>query len=155
MRFPMATRSTPLLWALRVLVAAGLVVDAVVHLRLASLYQFAYPAGIGGGNLFRIEAVAAVVAAIAVLVWASRWTSLFAFAVAASAFAAVVLSVYVELPAIGPIPSMYEPLWFGEKTLSAVAEGVAAVAALAGFVTVARTSATSRHSRVASTRLSR
>jgi hypothetical protein len=37
---------------------------------------------------------------------------------------------YVDLPAVGPLPSMYEPLWFFEKSLSAAAEAVAALASL-------------------------
>ena len=40
------------------------------------------------------------------------------------AFAAVMLYRYVDIPAIGPLPAMYEPVWFFEKTLSAVAEGL-------------------------------
>jgi hypothetical protein len=113
--------------------AAGLVADAVVHLRLAPDYQLAAPAGIGQGNLFRIEAGAAVLVALWVLVRPSRPSFAAAFLVAASALAAVLLYRYVDVPALGPIPSMYEPSWFPEKTLSAVAEAVAAVAALVGL----------------------
>jgi hypothetical protein len=115
------------------LVAAALVVDAVVHLRLASNYQLAFPDGIGGGTLFRVEAAVAILAAAYVLIRGSRASYALAFGVAASAFVAVVLSRYVELPAVGPIPSMYEPLWFFEKSLSAVAEGAGAVLAAIGI----------------------
>lgn len=52
-----------------------------------------------------------------------------AFAVGLSALVAVVLSRYVSVPAWGPFPAMYEPVWFARKTLSAVAEAVAAGAA--------------------------
>ena len=117
-------------WALRFLVAAGLVVDAVIHLRLAGEYQFAFPEGIGGGTLFQIEAGVALGAAAAVIVWGRRSAYWFAFLVAASALVAVVVSRYVELPAVGPLPSMYEPLWFFDKGLSAAAEAVAALASL-------------------------
>lgn len=113
--------------------AAGLAVDAVVHLRLAPDYQLAAPAGIGQGNLFRIAAVAAILAALWVLIRPSRLSFAVAFLVAASALVAVVLYRYVDVPAFGPIPSMYEPIWFPEKTLSAIAEAVAAVAALVGL----------------------
>ena len=122
------------MWVLRIVIAAGLAVDAVVHLRLASEYQLAFPDGVGGGTLFRVEAVVALVAAVGVLLRADRRILLFAFAVAATAFVAVLVTRYVEVPALGPLPSMYEPLWFFEKSLSAVAEGVAAVAALAALV---------------------
>lgn len=127
---PVRTRSAGLMWSLRIVIALGLTVDAVVHLRLAPEYQLAFPEGMGGGTLFRVEAVVAVIAAVAVLVWGNRGTYLFALLVAASAFVAVVLTRYVEVPALGPLPSMYEPIWFFEKSLSAIAEGIAAIAAL-------------------------
>lgn len=129
-------RSTAANVALRLLVAACLVVDAVVHLRLAHGYQLAQPAGIGQGNLFRIESVVALVVALAVLLLGNRVAWAVAFLVAASAFGAVVLYRYVDVPRIGPIPSMYEPVWFGQKTVSAVAEAAGALLALAGLATV-------------------
>ena len=115
---------------LRLLTVAGLVVDAVIHIHLAPGYQFAAPGGIGQGNLFRIEAALAIVAALGVLLRPARATYAAAFLVAAGGLAAVLLYRYVDVPAVGPIPSMYEPVWFGEKSLSAVAEGVSALAAL-------------------------
>jgi hypothetical protein len=128
-----ALRPGPLLRGIGVVAAAGLAVDAIVHLQLAPDYQFAAPGGIGQGNLFRIAAVAAGLAALWVLVRPSRLSFAAAFLAAAGALVAVLLYRYVDVPAIGPIPSMYEPLWFPEKTLSAVAEAVATVAALLGL----------------------
>lgn len=116
--------------ALRAVVAAALAVDAVVHLRLAAGYQQSAPSGIGAGNLFRIEAAAAVVVALWVLWRGSRTALLAAFAVGLSAAVAVVLYRYVDVPALGPLPAMYEPVWFADKWLSAVAEVVAALVAL-------------------------
>lgn len=116
---------------LRLLVAAGLVVDAVVHLRLASQYQLAQPAGIGQGNLFRIQAVVALLVAAYVLLRGSRPAFLAAAAVALSACAAVVLYRYAQIPGLGPIPPMYEPVWFFQKSLSAVVEGATGLVALA------------------------
>jgi len=115
---------------LRAVTAAALVVDAVVHLRLAGGYQQSAPGGIGAGNLFRIEAVAAVVVAGWVLWRGDRTSLLAAFAVGSSAAVAVVLYRYVNVPALGPLPAMYEPVWFFEKSVSAVAEVVAALVAL-------------------------
>jgi hypothetical protein len=40
---------------------------------------------------------------------------------------AVLLYRYVDVGAIGPVPNMYEPVWFTLKTRSAVAEGAVAV----------------------------
>ena len=118
---------------LRGLTSAGLAVDALIHLKLASRYQLAAPGGIGQGNLFRIEAVAALIAALYVLARGSRPAYATSFLVAASALGAVLLYRYVNVPALGPIPSMYEPLWFAQKTATAVAEAVAALAAIAGL----------------------
>lgn len=117
---------------LRLLTAAALVVDAVVHLRLAPGYQLAAPEGIGAGNLFRVEAVVAVLAAGFVLLRGTRGAYLVALLVAASALVAVLLYRYVDVPALGPLPAMYEPVWFGQKVLTAVAEGLAVVLALVG-----------------------
>lgn len=127
--------------ALRVLVAGCLIVDAVVHLRLAHGYQLGQPSGVGEGTIFRTEAVVALLTAAWVLVRGSRPAYAAAFVIGLSACAAVVLYRYVDVGPIGPIPSMYEPVWFGQKTLSAVAEGAAAVLALWGLL------ATGRHRR--------
>ena len=130
---PAALRPGLILRSIGLVVALGLVVDAVVHLRLAPDYQLAAPDGIGQGNLFRIAAVAATLAALWLLVRPGRLSFAVAFLVAGSALVAVLLYRYVDVPALGPIPSMYEPLWFPEKTASAVAEAVAAVASLVGL----------------------
>jgi hypothetical protein len=112
----------------------ALLVDAVVHLRLATGYQASAPGGVGAGTLFRVEAVAALVAAVWVLSRGSRSANLAALVVGLSAVAAVVLYRYVDIPAFGPLPAMYEPVWFAEKVVSAVAEGVAAAAAGLGLL---------------------
>lgn len=117
---------------LRWVVVAALGVDAVVHLRLASAIQLAAPGGIGGGWLFRLQAVAAVLAALYLILRPSVAGYLVAGAVALSAFGAVLLYSFVNVPTLGPIPSMYDPTWYPEKTLSAVAEGIGVLAAGAG-----------------------
>ena len=126
---------SPVNWVLRVLVAACLVVDAVVHLRLATTYgQATVPGHLSEGLLFQMESIAALVVAVLVLVLGNRAAFAAAFIVGASAFVAVMLSRYVNVPAFGPLPSMYEPVWFAEKALSAVAEGLAAVLSAIGFL---------------------
>ncbi len=125
---------------LRITTAVALVVDAVVHLQLAGTYDQAAAGGIGTGNLFRIEAVVALLAAVFVLVRGTRVAFLIALGVAGSALLAVVVTRYVDLPAFGPFPAMYEPVWFGKKTLSAVAEGVGSLIAVAGLVMTTRVS---------------
>lgn len=118
---------------LRVLVAAALAVDAFVHLTLAPNYQLAAPGGIGAGNVFRIEAVVAIVAALYVLIRGRRLSYAVALLVAFTALVAVIIYRYVEVPPIGPIPAMYEPVWFFQKTMSAVAEAIGALLAGVGF----------------------
>jgi hypothetical protein len=121
---------------LRLLVAAGLGADAYIHFDLAHIFSGAQSSGISEGALFQIQAVVAVIAGLLVLVRANRWTYGFAFLVAVSACAAVLLYRYVDVGAIGPIPDMYDPEWYTEKSLGSLAEGVAAVAALLGFLLV-------------------
>jgi hypothetical protein len=134
---------------LRVLVAAALAVDAVVHLQLASNYQLAAPAGIGQGNLFRIQAAIAIAVGLYVLVAGNRTAYAAAFLVTASALAAVLVYRYIDVPAMGPIPSMYEPLWFFQKSLSAIAEGAGAVLAACGVALALTAPAVSRREQYA------
>ncbi|MHC5560699.1 hypothetical protein [Kocuria sp. U4B] len=131
-------RHRPRMLVLRVLIAAGLVLTAVIHLQLAPGYQQVPHDGIGQGTLFRLQAVASLAAALYVLVRGTRPAYLNAAAVALSALAAVVLTRYVPLPAIGPLPAMYEPVWYPAKTLSAVAEAVVAALACAGYLLLNR-----------------
>jgi hypothetical protein len=107
--------------ALALLAAAGLAYDAYVHLDLAHVYD-----GVGDtitqGGLFRLEAALAIAAAIAVLLSDHRLVWLTAGMVGLGGVAAVLLYRYVDVGAIGPVPNMYEPVWYDEKTWSAWAE---------------------------------
>ena len=120
--------------ALRAIIVAGLLVEAVVHLQLAANYQLAAPGGIGQGNLFRIEAAFAVLALLLVLRHGNRTAYAAAFLVAGGGLAALLVYRYYQLPSFGPVPAMYEPVWFFKKSLTAVAQAVAAAAALAGYL---------------------
>ena len=122
--------------ALRVITAGALLVDAVVHVRLAPGYQLSAPDGMGAGTLFRLQAAAGLAVLVWVLIRGSRSSFAAAFLVGVSAVGAVVFYRYVNLPAFGPLPAMYEPVWFLEKSVSAIAEAAAAVvAAVAIFST--------------------
>lgn len=119
---------------LTVLVVAGLAVDAFVHLHLAPAFRGVRSSTLSEDNLFRGEAGAAILAAVALLVRPRRYTAALAFLVAAAGTGAVVVYRYVDVGAFGPFPNMYDPFWAPtEKTVSAVAEAVAALAALALF----------------------
>jgi hypothetical protein len=127
-------RSAILAWTLRVATAA-LGIDAAVHARDASAYD-AVKATVTQGQLFRVEAGLAVAVGVLVLVRPRRSSWAAALAVAASAFAAVLLYRYVDLGALGPLPDMYETTWqVPGKLLSATAEGAAVVLAGLGLLT--------------------
>lgn len=110
---------------LRALTAASLGVDAVVHARLAPGYQAAAPDGLGEGNLFLAEAAAAAVAGLYVLIRGSRPAWALAVLTAGGGLAVLLLYRYIDIPAFGPFPAMYEPVWFLEKNLNALTETAA------------------------------
>lgn len=135
--YPTGSRATGRwLWLLRLLTAAALAVDAYVHLQEASIYDQTQPgASVSQGQLFRVESAVAIAAAVLVLAWRRRSSWLLALLVAASALAAVLLSRYVDIGGVGPLPDMYEPTWAaGGKLPSAVAEAAATAAALVGLL---------------------
>ena len=115
-------------------VVIGLGIDAYVHLDLAGPYDGVKSSVLTQGDLFRVEAALAIVAALALAIRPRRYTALLAFVVSAGGLAAVLVYGYVNVGAIGPLPNMYDPLWYPEKTRSAWAEGIAAAAALALLV---------------------
>lgn len=112
---------------LRLAAAAGLGYDAFIHLRLAGGYD-AVGTTLTQGELFRVETAAAVVTGLAVLFSDRRVVWAAAGLVGLAGVAAVLLYRYVNLPAVGPIPQMYEPIWYPDKAYSAVAEVVVVMA---------------------------
>lgn len=122
-------------WLLRLTTAAGLAIDAYVHADLAVVYdENRFGAAISQGNLFRVDAGLAALAALVALLSARRLIWGFAALVAAAGLGAILLYRYVNVGSLGPLPNMYEPIWYPEKSLAAIAEGVAIGAALLGFV---------------------
>lgn len=113
--------------AARLLAAAGLAVDAYLHAQLADRYD-PVAASISQGTLFRIEAGVAALAALVVLVWRRMPGDLFAWFVAAGGLALLLVYRYVDVGELGPIPNMYEPIWYGDKRLTVIAQAVAVVA---------------------------
>jgi hypothetical protein len=117
----------------KVLVAVtviGLVIDAYVHLKLASGYD-SVAATVSQGQLFRLEGGLAIVAVVLLLVRPNRLTAGFAALVAGGGTFALLLYYFVNVGQIGPMPNMYEPVWFAEKSLTAVAQAVATCTAIA------------------------
>ena len=127
-----------MLLALRVVAAVGLLVDAYLHLDLAGQYDAVTSGTVSQGDLFRLEAGAAALAAVLVVALRRRVTDLFALSVAVGGVIAVLLYRYVDVGPIGPIPSMYEPVWYAEKSLSLAVEAIAALAAVVALVLGAR-----------------
>lgn len=121
---------------LRLAVVAGLGVDAYVHIHLAG--DTGQTGTISESTLFWIQAVVAAVVAVVVLVRPRPVPYAIAFLVAASAFGAVLVYRYADLGTIGPLPDMYEPVWYAEKVVTTVAEAVATLAAAAGFAAALR-----------------
>ncbi len=116
-------------WFARLIAAGALAVVAGIHAQLAPRYA---PIGeqVTQADLFRVQAGVAAVAAIAVLLRPGRLVRLFAAAVALASLVAVVVTVYVAIPAIGPFPRVFEPIWYGEKVVATVAAAVALAAVL-------------------------
>jgi hypothetical protein len=108
----------------------GLAIDAYVHLKLAHDYD-GVKATISQGQLFRLEAALAIVAAILLLVRPNRWTAGIAALVAGGGVVALLLYYFVDVGKIGPIPNMYENIFYTDKTVTLIAQAVATVTALA------------------------
>ena len=111
-------------------VVVGLTIDAYVHFNLAGNYEVIKTSTLSQAQLFRAEGVVAIIAALLLVVRPRRYTAAFAALVAGSALLALLIYRYNDIGQIGPIPSMYEPIWFPKKTVSAFAEGAALLAAM-------------------------
>jgi hypothetical protein len=125
---PAARSVRPVRIALRVVAAVGLVYDGVSHLQVAVNYDGNRGALVAQGDLFRMQAAVAILAALLVLLVRHRWTDVFALLVAASAVAAVVTYRFADLGPVAGLPDMFEPIWYPEKLLSLVAELLASLA---------------------------
>jgi hypothetical protein len=118
---------------IRLLTAGALAVSAYVHLDLSSSPYWA--AGqLTLGALFLGQALVAAAVAVWVLLRPERAALVAAAVVAAASLAALVLSTYVRLPQVGPFPVLYEPFWYADKAVAAVAAGVAVLVSAAGLV---------------------
>ncbi|MFB7756647.1 hypothetical protein ACFC18_44795 [Streptomyces sp. NPDC056121] len=132
---PRSPRSARRPWraAARVLAAAGLAVNAYVHADLASRYD-PVSAAIGQGSLFRIESALAALAAALVLFWRRSLGDVFAWFTAAGGLAALLVYRYVDVGAFGPLPDMYEPLWYAQKDIVVISQVLTVVAMTALLV---------------------
>jgi len=118
------SRGLAVAYLLAAATASALVIDAVVHFQDAYFYDANTGALLSQGQLFRIQAGVALVAALGVLAFPKRWPVwLFAALVAGSAAAAVIAYTYIDIGALAGLPNMYEPSWGPPgKLASAIAE---------------------------------
>lgn len=133
-----AVRFGYVLIVLQVIAAAGLAYDAKIHFRLAPVYDGIKTSTISQGDLFRIEAWLAVVAAVLVLAIRRPIFALVAAAVAGGGIVPLVAYRYYDIGPIGPLPSMYEPVWYPDKTNTLWAQAIATVASLLLLVLLVR-----------------
>ncbi|QMU69375.1 hypothetical protein [Streptacidiphilus sp. P02-A3a] len=109
---------------LRVGAAAGLWIDAGVHAQLAGRYD-AVSAAVSEGTLFRVESGAAALAVVLVLAWRRPLGDLFAALTAGAGLAAILVYRYVDVGTLGPLPDMYEPVWFTDKVWALAGQALA------------------------------
>lgn len=112
------------------LTALGLVINAIIHLQLAGPFDAVTGSLVSQGDLFRIQAGAGILIAVLLVALRRAWVALAAAAVAAGGLALLVLStlVLLDLTALG-LPPLFEPVWYADKVIAAVSQGVSLVAA--------------------------
>jgi len=125
---------------LRVVGALALGFSAYLHYKIA----FSAPPFFSDGKvtlmgLFVAQATAATLVALWVLLQGNRLSWLAFLLVAAASLAALVISTYVTIPSIGPLPQIHDPIWFTDKVLAAIAAGVATLAAVVALASSRRT----------------
>lgn len=112
--------------------ASGLAVSAYVHARLAHIYAES-TGGINEGTLFKCDAVVAAIVAALVLLMATRLAYLAALFIGLSAAILATVATYYQIGPLGPLPNLYDPIWYPEKVLSVIAESVAALGAVSAL----------------------
>lgn len=128
-------------WVLIVIVLIGLAIQAIVHFALAPDFAKNATQYITEPWMFRGEAIAAIVVGLALLLHPRRYTAVLAFIVTAAGAVAVFVYRYVDIGRLGPIPGMFDPYWAPPaKVISAVAEAVAALVAIAVWAMLHRES---------------
>lgn len=116
--------------ALRAATALALGASAYLHVVLAQ-GPLVSAGQVTVAGLFLAQAGAATLSALAVLLRPVRGAWVLALLVGLASLAALVLSTYVQVPAFGPFPSLYEPVWYSDKVFAAVSAAVAVACALA------------------------
>src|SRR3954447_16440514 len=106
---------------LRVIGALALGLSAYLHAKIASDSRPLFADGeVRLSGLFVAQAIAATIVSLWVLLQGSRLAWLAFGAVALGSFVAVVMTTYVTIPSIGPLPEIHDPIWYTDKTLAAI-----------------------------------
>ena len=118
--------------ALYALTGAGLIVNAVIHLQLASTFDAVAGALLSQGDLFRAQAAAGILITVALVIARRAWVAAIAVIIAVGGLGMLVLTTLVplDLTALG-LPAIFEPVWYSDKVFAALAQGLAAFAAVA------------------------
>ena len=121
--------------ALYALTGAGLIVNAVIHLQLAATFDAVAGSLLSQGDLFRIQAAAGILITVALVIARRAWVAVIAAVIALGGLGMLVLTTLVplDLTALG-LPAIFEPVWYSDKVIAALAQGLAALAAAALIV---------------------
>ncbi|NHF64150.1 hypothetical protein [Microcella pacifica] len=118
--------------ALYALTGAGLIVNAVIHLQLAATFDAVAGPLLSQGDLFRIQAAAGILVTVALVIARRAWVAVIAAVIALGGLGMLVLTTLVplDLTALG-LPAIFEPVWYSDKVIAALAQGLAALTAAA------------------------
>jgi hypothetical protein len=118
--------------ALYALTGAGLIVNAVIHLQLAATFDAVTGSLLSQSDLFRIQAVAGILITVALVIARRAWVAAIAAVIALGGLGMLVLTTLVplDLTALG-LPAIFEPVWYSDKVIAALAQGIAALTAAA------------------------
>jgi hypothetical protein len=120
---------------LAVAIAIALLLNAVIHFRLAGPFDANPGALLSQGALFRIQAVVNVGVAVLVIARPRPWTMLLGFAVAAGGAAVLTITSLVPLDGtLLGLPYLFEPAWYPAKQTSLVLQLLAAALAVGAIL---------------------
>jgi hypothetical protein len=136
---------------LQLITAAGLGYDAKIHFKLAPAYDQIKSSTVSQGDLFRVEAWLAIGAAVLLVALRKPIAALIALSVAGGGLVPLLVYRYYDFGSLGPLPAMYEPAWYPDKSHTAIAQAIAAAAAAMLFVLLVRTRRTSAATPIRST----
>lgn len=116
---------------LRIITAAALAGSGYLHLHLAARYAPIRTSTLSQQDVFVLQAVLAFVVAGLLLLWGRRPAVIAALLLGAGTLAAILTYRYVNVGTLGPLPDMYEPIWYTQKTVTVYLDALTTVGAIA------------------------